>query len=98
MFSGIALTLYDYLLVFNDEVRQQSSTPFAPVTLLTHPSRRFGMSGEVVRRGVRSVIVHSVSRELTNKPCDSLLPLYPGEPSKIFCFSARLLKAAEPAM
>ena len=29
MISAVALTLYDYSLMFGDEVRRQSPTPFA---------------------------------------------------------------------
>jgi len=32
MIGGIALTLYDYMLMFDDEVRRQNLTPFAPVS------------------------------------------------------------------
>ena len=32
LIGGIALTLYDYMLMFDDEVRRQSLTPFASVS------------------------------------------------------------------
>ena len=51
---AVTLTLYDYLLTLDDEVRQR----FNPLRfhLLTRPSPRFAMFGGAVRRGVRSVV------------------------------------------
>ena len=55
MISGIALTLYDWMLMFDDEVRRQKFNPLR-LRPLTRRRRRFGTFGEVARRGVRSVV------------------------------------------
>ena len=54
LISGTILTLYDHLLMFDDEVRRQAQ----PLRLrtLTRSSQRFGTCGEVARRAVRPVI------------------------------------------
>jgi len=81
-FSGIVLTLYDYLLTFNDEVEQQSLTLFASVSLYIPFIDSVRLEGS---QDVEFVppFVRSPSRELTNRPCNSLLPLYPGASQKI---------------
>jgi len=76
-YSGIALTLYGYLLVFDDEVRRQSPTSFTSSSP-PNVSQRFSASGEVARRGVCSFVCAERIERLTNEPCDSLLPLHPG--------------------
>ena len=55
MVSGIAVALYDWMLIFDDEVRRRKFNPFRP-GLLTCPPQRSGTFGEVARRGVRSVV------------------------------------------
>ena len=49
------MTLYDYLLMFDDEVRSESLDVRTSVNLLAYPLRRFVMSGMAGKLGVCSV-------------------------------------------
>ena len=55
MVSGITVALYDWMLMFDDEVRRPKLNPLRP-RILTLPRQRFGTFGKVARRGVCSVI------------------------------------------
>ena len=49
------MTLYDYLLMFDDEVRSEILDVRTSVNLLAYPLRRFVMSGMAGKLGVCSV-------------------------------------------
>ena len=55
LIGAIALTLYDYLLMFDDEVGEDVNQPLLS-NVLTNFFQRFVTSGKAGRLGVRSVV------------------------------------------
>jgi hypothetical protein len=78
--SGVVIVFYDYLIMFDDEVCQQTLTlTHLPLTL---PLQRCDMFGKAANLGVQfchSCVVH---RELTSDLMNSILPIHHGASSE----------------
>ena len=89
MISIITLTLYDYLLVFDDEVRRQSPGPSAPAL---HALLRDSVCLEGPQvMGFVPLFAQTVKGELICKLRNSFMPLYRGGSPRINRFGELLM-------